>query len=189
MQMNLTGALDEIRIDYEGMYTGTASNIGISKAQGPINLDYDFEKYSVTITDYQIKIARECTPAVEWEVLGRNSIEESWSIIYKSRDNDTSLCDLGITTDQNYQCENTKTTSFSIQHPYGPFRYLRYSVIKDRANAMINIKPLTFRLTKFKIYGTLCSFSHKLCLNTHFRANSLFSNLSFLIPFYQIVFS
>ena len=188
METNETGASSDLSNDFEGMYTGD-SNIVITKSQGPIYLEFDFYHYSVTITDFQIKIPRGHTPAVEWEVLGRNSIDENWSIVYKAKDNTPSLCEIGTTTDYNYQCQETTTTSFSIQHPYGPFRYLRYSVIKDRANVMSNSNFLMFRLKKFEIYGTLCSFSHKLCLNTCFRANSLFSNFPFFITFYQIIFS
>ena len=146
----------------------------------PINIDINFDEYGVVPTNYQLKILKGHTPPTQWEIYGKNEENENWILIDNPPET-TDLCPFGVVgnVDYDYQCDETTTSTFKINRPIGPFKHIRFSLLKERSNGS---QRIMLRIYKFEIYGMLCSFNKSLCISTcKYKEYSLFIKLTYLI--------
>ena len=174
--------IDDNPIDPYVMYKNQSSLLSIHQKTSPIDLDIDFHKYSVIITDYIITVTSSQTPPAEWKILGRNEETQEWSLIDYKLDNNLCLNNSELVQ----RCDNEQTTTFHIDHPIGPFRQIKFSVLKDRGNTYNPsiLDDYKLKILYFDIFGIVCNFKRYLCLNTcNHKLYSSFINLAYLYIF------
>ena len=67
----------------EKMYTANVP-LQFTNDKYPVNLTFDFRKFRISIQSYTLFLHEGWTPPAQWEIRGRNSINEKWSTIHLS---------------------------------------------------------------------------------------------------------
>ena len=115
-----------------------------SEIQLPLTIDMDFGKYSVLIYDYLMQGKYQYRGMSEWEISGKNYIQDDWKTIDYRKD--YNYCDI----ENGDMCQSEKLTKISCQETTKPFRFIQFKMIAD------NYAPNDyFRLQNFEIYGTI----------------------------------
>ena len=63
--------------DARKMYTSSYS-FQFNNKDNPVYLEFDFKKFRISIDGYKFAIKEGRTPPSEWEIYGRNSIDDEW---------------------------------------------------------------------------------------------------------------
>lgn len=130
-----------------------------------IAIIFDFCSYRVNVTDYIIETGSFGTPPVLWQLAGANDLDEKWTVIDSPPENDT-LCPRGTST----QCIQRTITRWKCSTPSSTFRYIRFTVIKDR----IKSNNVYLRLGGLEFYGKLYAASKNSCNVKSCKENKLF---------------
>lgn len=115
----------------------------------PAYLVVDFgAKYKASVSSYSIEMKNGATPPSEWDLSGRNSENEEWSIISSPPATDY-LC--GLSDSYESTCTNGTINKFMTESDE-LFRYIRFRIIKARRQNYIYYRP------KLEIYGFITGF-------------------------------
>ena len=122
----------------------------------PIHIDFDFVFFRVNVSEYLIETSYVGSPPTEWKLSGSNNRVGPWTTIDSPPFNDT-LCpkqttktECNVRTISKWRCSSSKSA----------FRYIRFSMIKDRFNSNT---ARYLRLGGLEFYGTVHLSREKLC--------------------------
>lgn len=121
--------------------------IDVDESKNPApHFTIDFSRYKAYVTNYQMQTIAGSTPPVAWNIKGSNDNKE-WSLLDEKSNQDELICERN--TNYNHQCKGRDTTFYSLANPIGPFRYIKYTCIKNRIN------NLDIRIGGFELYGSI----------------------------------
>lgn len=107
----------------------------------------DFSSYKAYIINYQIQTMKQTTPPCAWNISGSND-NKTWYLLDEKSDQDEKICEKQ-TAENIYKCKSRETTSYTIDNQIGPFRYIKYVCIRNRANLY------DIRIGGFELYGSI----------------------------------
>ena len=137
-------------------------------------LEIDFKSFSISISEYIIEFIEDTTPPVEWQILGKNKINENWKIIHESG-LIIDVCPFTSTT--NVRCLENYTKKWNFPTPLEPFRYIKFINMKQRENENSGIQKGYMRLGKIDFYGSIWFNSRTICLRGFFPTLKFFLHL------------
>ena len=140
--------------EIKNMYLEDNSPLVFDNEQNPVILDIDFQKFSISIKSYLITVLEITTPPVQWSFFGKNKIEEQWTQINVS-EVFVDICPEGVHQEYAAQCDETTTKEISFPYPIGPFRFIRYSVLKQRSSSMEPVDLGFMRLLRLDFSGSI----------------------------------
>ena len=149
----------------EKMYT-TNSPLQFDNDKYPVDLTFDFGRFSISITDYKLFLWKGWTPSAQWEVKGRNSIKDPWSSV-DLPDVDTRICPEGEGNHQTSQCNEAATKTVTLNNSIGPYRFIQFSVLKSRLSYDSLIDNGFMRIEKLEFYGSIWYNSRFLSCKQH----------------------
>ena len=149
----------EYIINLSAMFDFSSKDFALTnKIQLPLTIDMDFGKYSVLIYDYLMQGKSQKRGMSEWEISGKNYIQDDWKTIDYRKD--YNYCDI----ENGDMCKSEKLTIIPCQETTNPFRFIQFKMIEDNY-ADVDY----FRLQNFEIYGTILLTFIPTCKTNIFR--------------------
>lgn len=118
------------------------------------------QKYSFTVTDYQMTTGVDATPPMEWTITATNNLSGEWVTIDSPGQNRELCARNGGTA-----CIERKTTFFKIKYIVAAFRYYRFNLISCLGNSHnLRLGGIDFFGYLYKTRELYCQMT---CHNSH----------------------
>ena len=139
------------------------------------------EHHKIIPIAYQFSTCVNTSPPVNWSISASTSAHDKWYVLDTKYNEST--CSKSTVENSEFRCGDVVVNTFQIQNNIllGPFKFIKFTLFKNRYPASSDLFDQFIRLSGFELYGSIYK-----------DTESIFIKCTQLIPnfhFYLILFS